>query len=325
MAQPRKTTVEGTITRFLIALLLLGPSWWIAVELLRERAPFWLGVFLAAFYFPLTLACMLMIPKPGFAFTLLLASLIGMDVFVDWWIPYQPRLLFAPWQVFRAMAVCAAAAAAINVENPTPRMRGLLGFVQFLGACLVLAVAGCIVRVVSDGTHDETHAAEGALVLGFALDDHGNPQPSMIARVDHAVDLYRRGLIHWMAMSGGVVNGEVAEAVVMKRLAMERGVPAEAIFTEEHSHSTRENFQFSATILESHEVRDVLLVTEPYHMVRALLLARITGLDLRPSPAPSPVWSNPRTATYWVFRDSLLLLAQYVLLPIEKTDRWART
>jgi uncharacterized SAM-binding protein YcdF (DUF218 family) len=325
MPPPRKPTAGETILRFVVALLLLGPTWWIACELLRERAPFYLGVFLTAFYAPLAIACMLLVPKPGVAFALLLACLVGMDVFIDWWIPYQPRLLFPAWQVFRAAAVVVASVVVINVEEPTRRMRTMLGFVQFLGACLVLAVAGCIVHVVTGGTHDETHPAEGALVLGFALDEHGNPQPSMIARVDHAVDLYRRGMIRWMAMSGGVVNGDVPEAIVMRRLAMERGVPGDAIFTEEHSHSTRENFQFGASLLESHEAHDVLLVTEPYHMVRALLLARNTGLDLRPSPAPSPVWSNPRTATYWVFRDGVLLFAQSLLLPLEKGERWMRT
>jgi uncharacterized SAM-binding protein YcdF (DUF218 family) len=125
-------------------------------------------------------------------------------------------------------------------------------------------------------------------------------------------------------MSGGVVHGEIAESLVMRALAEARGVPATAIYTEEHSHDTEENFAFSAALLDSLRAREVLLVTEPYHMTRALFLARRFGLDLTPSPAPSPVWSNPRTATYWVFRDSIALLFEYVRGPLMKAQTAVR-
>ncbi len=313
-----RPSIAATIARFLLAVFLLATTWWIACEGLRERAPMFLGIFLVVLYFPLTIACMLRIPKAGIAFALLLVALLGIDIAVDAWIPYEPRLLFPLWQAARLAAVLAASVVVINVERPSARMRATMGVVLAIGLAMVLVIGGCVARIAIEGPHDETHAAEGALVLGFALDEQGRPQPSLIARVDHAVDLYRRGQVRWIAMSGGVVHGEVSEASVMRDLAIARGVPASAILVEEHSHSTRENFEFSRAVVESQEAHDVLLVTEPFHMIRALTVSRVYGFDLRPSPAMSPVWSDPRRACYWVFRDALLLAAEFVIMPLEK-------
>jgi uncharacterized SAM-binding protein YcdF (DUF218 family) len=54
----------------------------------------------------------------------------------------------------------------------------------------------------------------------------------------------------------------------------------------------------------------VLVVTEPFHMPRALLLARAAGLEAHPSPAISPAWPGPRAASYWLFREAPLYLIE---------------
>ncbi len=319
---PGRPSISATIARFALAIVLLTSTWWIACEALRAREPMYLGIFLVAFYTPLTAACMLMIPRPAIAFGLLALTLAGIDVGLDLWIPYEPKLLFPGWQALRFAAVFMAAAAVMNVERPTPRMRQVLATCLVLAWLLVAAVGACVGQIVLDGTRDETHRADGALVLGFALDERGQAQPSMIARVDHAVSLYRRGLVPWLVMAGGSQHGDATEASVMRALAEARGVPGRAIYMEDHSRSTVENFEFSAALLDSLGGRDVLLVTEPFHMPRSLFVARRFALDLHPSPASqSIVWTSPRTAVYWTFRDALLFLAEYARGPLIAAHR----
>lgn len=71
----------------------------------------------------------------------------------------------------------------------------------------------------------------------------------------------------------------------MRDLALSLGAPAGALLLEPRSRNTRENFLEARALLTSAGISHALLVTEPYHMPRALLLARRAGLRVDPSPA----------------------------------------
>ncbi|MEI8258201.1 MAG: hypothetical protein WCJ30_21190, partial [Deltaproteobacteria bacterium] len=91
---PDRPSIPATFARFVLAIVLLTTTWWIACEALRERAPMYLAIFLVGFYTPLAAASMLLIPRPGVAFAALVTALVGIDVGLDAWIPYDPVLLF---------------------------------------------------------------------------------------------------------------------------------------------------------------------------------------------------------------------------------------
>jgi vancomycin permeability regulator SanA len=165
------------------------------------------------------------------------------------------------------------------------------------------------------GARDGAAPAHAALVLGFALDDAGGARPQLVARVDRAADLYRRGLVPRLILSGGASKAGHTEASVMRDLAMARGVPADAIVLDERARSTIENFACSLPILERLGAVNVLLVTEPWHMTRAMLLARRHGLSVRAAPATSPIWESPRYAAYWLFRDANAFVRELVRQP----------
>jgi uncharacterized SAM-binding protein YcdF (DUF218 family) len=74
---------------------------------------------------------------------------------------------------------------------------------------------------------------------------------------------------------------------------------------DEASRSTIENFACSRPMLERLGAKRVLLVTEPWHMTRAMLLARRHGIDPAASPASSAIWRDARHAGYWLFRDAI--------------------
>jgi uncharacterized SAM-binding protein YcdF (DUF218 family) len=107
---------------------------------------------------------------------------------------------------------------------------------------------------------DEIKPADVIIVLSG--DENGE-------RVDEAVRLYRRGYAKKMLMSGGPLAWRLTAAEWMKRQAVVRGVPKNAIMLEEKSRSTVENARFSLRILKKHKVKSCILVTSPQHSRRS--------------------------------------------------------
>jgi uncharacterized SAM-binding protein YcdF (DUF218 family) len=110
-------------------------------------------------------------------------------------------------------------------------------------------------------------------------------------RVLHAARLYRAGKAERLLVSGGRAEADTAvpsEATSMAALLIELGVPESAIWIEDRATSTRENCVHAKSILDSHDVSDVLLVTSALHMRRAFATCRSAGLRVR--AAPTDFW-----------------------------------
>jgi uncharacterized SAM-binding protein YcdF (DUF218 family) len=130
--------------------------------------------------------------------------------------------------------------------------------------------------------------------------------------MERAVVLHRSGLVPRLVLSGGASKAGHTEASVMRDLALANGVPADAIVLDENARSTIENFACSLPILEQLGAKRVLVVTEPWHMRRSMLLARRHRIDARAAPATSTIWQSPRHAAYWLFRDANAFLHESV-------------
>lgn len=139
---------------------------------------------------------------------------------------------------------------------------------------------------------DARRHAHAIVVLGAAQWD-GRPSPVLRARVDHAIDLWRRGFAPMLIMTGGRGTGDTtSEAAVERRYALRQGVPATAIRVEAGSRSTREALRNVSAMLDARS-RDVILVSDPFHMLRLSIVARRFGLHPQTSPTPtSPISAN---------------------------------
>ncbi|MBS7812216.1 YdcF family protein [Roseococcus pinisoli] len=104
----------------------------------------------------------------------------------------------------------------------------------------------------------------------------GCPTPT---NMDPAIALHARGFAPVIMVCGhGPAPQPVPEAVLFRDYAVARGVPESAILLETESTNTRENFVFSASIIEQRigwdRIRRVAIVSKPYHARRALMTAR---------------------------------------------------
>lgn len=121
------------------------------------------------------------------------------------------------------------------------------------------------------------------VVLGAAVWPGGTPSPTLRRRVTWAATLYRqRG--GSLLLTGGRGRHPPAEAEVMAALAGQLGVPAERLIREPEGRTTWDSAWRCAGLIRSHGWRDVILVTDPWHMPRTRIAFRAFGIRARGCP-----------------------------------------
>jgi uncharacterized SAM-binding protein YcdF (DUF218 family) len=176
----------------------------------------------------------------------------------------------------------------------------LLGFLMVGAWVLSLAAVWLWSR------RDDARPAAAIVVLGAAQYD-GRPSPVLRARLDHAIDLFHRGFAERIIFTGGVGDHDTtSEAAVAQRYAIEHGVPARAILIENIGRSTSESIQQVAILMQAAPSRDVILVSDPFHMLRLAILARRYGLTPLASPTQtSPIALSRRESWKYILNESI--------------------
>jgi uncharacterized SAM-binding protein YcdF (DUF218 family) len=179
--------------------------------------------------------------------------------------------------------------------------------------------AASAVLVLYWGTRDDARPSDAIVVLG-AAQYVGRPSPVLRARLDHAVALWRRGLAPIMIVTGGTGAGDTtSEAAVSQRYVAQHGVPRSSILLESEGRTTSESMAGVAALMASQGRRDVLLVSDPFHMLRLTILARRHGLEPYASPTPtSPIAASPTERWKYALSESVKAPLAFIL---ERSDR----
>lgn len=120
--------------------------------------------------------------------------------------------------------------------------------------------------------------ADYCLILGAQMKDHG-PSDVLRRRLDTAIVYLNENPDTKVIVSGGKgANEPVTEALGMYEYLVERGIASDRILLEEESGNTVENLQFTCKFLDPEE-DSVVLVTNNFHMFRALGIARNMGYE----------------------------------------------
>jgi uncharacterized SAM-binding protein YcdF (DUF218 family) len=199
-----------------------------------------------------------------------------------------------------------------RAEPPKKLIRPKVGLRTAIITLLVIFASwfiGDLVYISADAERDYAQNCEVILVLGCNVGSLKQPSPCMLARSAHAADLYRRGLAGYIIASGGPSHPETTEATALARLLEQDGVPTERIVLEERALNTIQNMRYSASIMGERDWDTAILVTEPFQIRRAALVARDLGLRVWPSPAVrSSNWDSPPARAYTLSRDALSLM-----------------
>ncbi len=148
------------------------------------------------------------------------------------------------------------------------------------------------------GKRDDARASDAIVVLG-AAQYSGRPSPVLKARLDHGIALWKDSIAPVLVLTGGTGDGDTtSEAAVGRRYAMNQGVPFEAILVEAYGRTTVQSMRSVADMASQHDFRSVVLVSDPFHMLRVKLLAMRYGLDASTSPTRTSPISEQRQWSY---------------------------
>ena len=161
-------------------------------------------------------------------------------------------------------------------------VKSMLAFVVAVVLLFALVVAGTNAyvigttkdRIVSEG-EAATFAGDCIVVLGAAVTPSEEPSGILEDRLDEAISLYQAGAASKIIMSGNQEPG-YDEPSVMKEYAVSCGVPSDAIFCDYAGFNTYDTIYRAANVFG---VQRAIVVTQTYHLYRALYAAQGLGMD----------------------------------------------
>jgi SanA protein len=151
----------------------------------------------------------------------------------------------------------------------------------FVCGLLALGVPNLIVWLggrspVTTDTAKVPHA-QAALVLGAQVMPNGAPSSMLSDRISAAAELYKAGRVDKLLLSGDHSRKNYDEVGTMRRILLAQGIPAEDIFTDHAGFDTWDSAQRARRVFD---VSSAVVVTQRFHMARALYDARRAGLQV---------------------------------------------
>ena len=160
------------------------------------------------------------------------------------------------------------------------RVLAVLVALCVLAGVLALAGSAFVVATTKDQilTLDDTPPADVdcILVLGCAVRPDGSPSPMLNDRVTRGAQLYQAGWAKKVLLTGDNSSSHYNEVAVMDRLSQEQGVPAEDTVLDYAGLCTYDSLYRARDIFD---VKKLVIVTQEYHLYRALYLAKALGLE----------------------------------------------
>ena len=162
--------------------------------------------------------------------------------------------------------------------------RGVWNAIGVLVSGLLIYIAYLSVRIEQQSLRDEARPVDVILVLG-AAEYRGRPSPVLRARLDHALELYEKGIAPRIMTTGGAGGDPVfTEGAVGRSYLVSRGVPSEAVIVENEGESTVHSVSLAGEILRRMGLRSVVIVSDGFHIYRVKEMLRSTGLTVYGSP-----------------------------------------
>jgi uncharacterized SAM-binding protein YcdF (DUF218 family) len=154
-------------------------------------------------------------------------------------------------------------------------------------------VASTVHTIVHDSRQQQLHPADAIIVFGAAEYD-GRPSPVFRARLDHANDLFRKGLSPVVITTGGAaLDPNFSEGGVGRDYLMRKGIPESALIAETQASDTAESAERVAVIMRANHMRSCIAVSDAYHVFRIRKLLEHEGVQVFIAPRPD---SRPKSA-----------------------------
>ena len=180
-------------------------------------------------------------------------------------------------------------------------------------AIVILCTVLIADSIVQYGKQDGKTNCDAAIVLGAATTD-GVVSPVYRERIHHGIWLYENGYVDYLVMTGGVGKGnEISDACAAKQYAVEKGVPEQAILIEEKSTITEENMEYAKELMDAYSLDTAIIVSDPLHMKRAMLMAQDYGINACSSPTPTTMYRSAKTKVPFLAREVFFYIGYLIV------------
>jgi uncharacterized SAM-binding protein YcdF (DUF218 family) len=184
-------------------------------------------------------------------------------------------------------------------------IKAVLGF-GLLAVTVAYLVAFFSVLAVS--RQDQARPAPAIVVLG-AAQYNGKPSPVLKARLDHAALLYADSTAPLIVLTGGVATGDNVSEAEAAATYLAATVPRAALVVLPTGRTTDESIVAAAEWCRGYGITEVVVVSDPFHMLRVRLEARRQGLTAHTSPTrSSPISAHLTRELPYLMAESVKVL-----------------
>ena len=153
------------------------------------------------------------------------------------------------------------------------------------------------------GKIDEKRKSDVVIILGAATDING-VSPVYRERINHGIWLYENNYADYIIVTGGKADGaEFSDAYYAKRYVLSKEVPEDVVFIEEQSKITQENIKNAKEIMEENKWETSIIVSDPLHMKRSMLIANDYDINAVSSPTQSSKYQSWKTKVPFLLRE----------------------
>lgn len=156
----------------------------------------------------------------------------------------------------------------------------LLAIIFAVGAyalCINFYIIGSAQKqILEESRLGDGFQADCVLVLGCGVKPDGTPSHMLVERVKAGSSVYEKTKAGYLLLSGDKSGESYNEPAVMKSLALENGIEEKDIVTDNIGYSTYESIYNAKTV---YHVQKLIIITQPYHLPRALYIARSLGME----------------------------------------------
>lgn len=169
---------------------------------------------------------------------------------------------------------------------------------QISGAFLVINLVlflYCLFAVYHYSKQYFETKADVAIVLGAGV-KNGQVSNVFKEHLNHAQYLYQNQWVLHVIVTGGLSPNEcLSDSEIGANYLTQFGVPSQNIFAEKVSSITFENIRYAKNIMDNNGFKTALIVSDPYHMLRAMKMCQKAGLTALPSPTQTSAYQSKKT------------------------------
>lgn len=192
------------------------------------------------------------------------------------------------------------------IMNPIKKYKWKLLIIILLSIFAYIAYNVISIWQYSNVCADEK--CDVAIVLGAACSDNEVSEVYK-QRLNHAIELYNDNKIQKIIVTGGVGDGNSrTDANVARSYLVTCGISENVIIEEGKSKITQENLENSKVIMDNNGYKTALIVSDPLHMKRSILLADDMGITSFPSPTDTSAYKSLKTQIPFIARETFFLI-----------------